>query len=309
MSLEALNRAWKSPQPGTKKLLLLALANVADEWGYAYAGGEYLAKVCNISLRSVRRGLKDLQLAEEIRLVFRGGGRTFKDKTGQQGGEANVYQVIIGLTPEEVTESEKLSKLACNGDKMTPFNGDKMSPHTLNLNTAAVFNSRRAAAANKGDKMTPLAKIGHETSNGDKMSLLLEMLPETAPPNASEVVQVALEAWSGSLEELALLLGKAQFKHSYGLQEALDDARGMGWRGSLDDVVKAWLENPDRIENLIWYGRQKGWGGGLLRKALQSGEWPPELKPDSPAALEAERARYLNDPYRAFYENMEDADV
>ena len=308
MSLEALNRAWKSQQPGTKKLVLLAIANVADEWGYAVTGGDYLAEVCNVDLRSIRRHIKALVEAGELRKYKRGGGRN----------EANVYQVIIGLAPEEVALSETRSKIALeglsgNGDKMSLFsaqNGDKMSPHTLNT-AADIFNSRRAAAV-LGDKMSPFPKwvdkFVRQLKNGDKMSLFLKTLGDL-PEEVYETVETALESWHGSLEELLQLLQGAQFEHSYGLQEAIDDARGVGWRGGLDDVVKAWLEDPDHVENLIWYARQKDWGGGLLRRALQSGEWPPELKPDSRAALEAERARYLNDPYRAFYENMEDADV
>lgn len=68
--------------------------------------------------------------------------------------------------------------------------------------------------------------------------------------------------------------------------EVVDDLNAIGWRGPLDEVVRYWREDPDRVENLLWYARQKGWGGGLLRNALRSGEWPPELKPGSEADLD-----------------------
>ena len=146
--------------------------------------------------------------------------------------------------------------------------------------------------------MTPLAKIGHEESNGDKMTPLVSGLPD----GAQEVVGLVLEHWHGALNELSSLLENARFDHSYSLQDALDDVQGLGWRGSLHDLVRAWLEDPDRVQNLVWYGRQNGWGAGLLRNALRSGEWPPQLMPGSPAAVEAERRRFLEDPYAAFYE-------
>ena len=310
MSLEALNRAWKSNQPGTKKLILLALANVADEWGYVYASGEYLAKVCNVGLRSIRRGIKDLREANEIRLVARGGGRAKSDgANGERRGEANVYQVIIGLSPETIAESEKLSELAiralANGVKMALPNGAKLAPHTL-INNAADINQEREAAALrvKGAKMTPLLylvdKIDHEENNLDNLT----PLPKE---QVQQIAETALAAgWGGELDELARLLVDAaraeRLNYPYGLQDALDDAQAIGWRGSNDNLIRAWLQEPGRVENLIWYARQKSWGGGLLRRALQSGEWPPELMPGSEAAQVRMVERYLQDPYAEFYE-------
>ena len=69
----------------------------------------------------------------------------------------------------------------------------------------------------------------------------------------------------------------------------VDTLNAIGWRGPLDEVVRYWREDPDRVENLLWYAQRKGWGAGLLRNALRSGEWPPELKPGSRAALEGWR--------------------
>ena len=312
MSLEALNRVWQSKQPGTKKLVLLLMAWRADEYGYVVGGADYLARLANISSRSVRRILKDLREANEIRLVHSGGGRASKVSDGFQPGDANVYQIVANMTPEEIASSEEKSDLLRairnNPDKLSPFNPDKLSPNLM-LNNAAVFNSRKAAAAvNKGDKLSPLLglvdKIDRQKSNPDKLSPLLK-------EQIRQVAEVALAAgWGGELGELARLLVNAahaeMLNYPYGLQDALDDARTIGWRGNSDDLIRAWLQEPGRVENLIWYAQQKDWGGGLLRRALQSGEWPPELKPDSPAAWRVMQERYLNDPYAAFYANLPD---
>ena len=308
MSLEALNRVWQSKQPGTKKLVLLLMAWRADEYGYVVGGADYLAALANISARSVRRILKDLREANEIRLVHSGGGRASKVNDGYQPGDANVYQIVANMTPEEIAVSEEKSDLLrvirSNPDKLSPFNPDKLSPNLM-LNNAAVFNTRKAAAAlNKGDKLSPLLdlvdKIDRQESNPDKLS----PLPKE---QVQQVAKVALAAgWGGELDELARLLVDAaraeRLNYPYGLQDALDDARAIGWRGSNDDLIRAWLQEPGRVENLIWYARQKDWGGGLLRRALQSGEWPPELMPGSQAAQLRVVERYLQDPYAEFYE-------
>ncbi|HIQ08481.1 MAG TPA: helix-turn-helix domain-containing protein [Anaerolineaceae bacterium] len=80
--------------------------------------------------------------------------------------------------------------------------------------------------------------------------------------------------------------------------EVVDDLKALGWRGPVDEVVRYWQEDPGRVENLLWYAKKAGWGGGLLRTALRSGEWPPELKPDS----EAYRRRYREGPFAEFFE-------
>ncbi len=74
--------------------------------------------------------------------------------------------------------------------------------------------------------------------------------------------------------------------------------RKIGWRGSMREVAVFWQREPERVRALLRYGLQKGWGGGLLRNALRSGEWPP------PEALEDEdpTAKYKNDPFARFYE-------
>lgn len=295
MSIEALNRAWKSRQPGTRKLVLLAIANVADQWGYAIVGGDYLAGVCNVDLRSIRRHIKALEEAGELRRFREGGGRHI----------ANTYQVILGLTPEEIARSETESeiavrgKLSKNGDKMSSFqpkNGDKMSPHTL-INAAAVKDLINTAAAAKNvysDKMSlfreALDKFVHPSKNGDKMSLFLN------------VGESALQAgWSGSLERLAqLVVAHAEQVHEsdFTLAEAVQQAEDLNWRGGKDDLIAAWLQEPDRVRALLAYARRKEWGGGLLRMALRSGEWPPNdaLDEIDPAA------KYKRDPFAQFYE-------
>ncbi len=74
--------------------------------------------------------------------------------------------------------------------------------------------------------------------------------------------------------------------------------REIGWRGSLSEIERFWNDDPTRVRALLAHARRKGWGGGLLRQALRSGEWPPDEALDEidPAA------KYKTDPFARFYE-------
>ena len=133
------------------------------------------------------------------------------------------------------------------------------------------------------------------SENSDKMTLFLQ------------VGVIALQAgWQGDVEELARLVVNAEnaVDGAFPLEEAISQAQELGWRGSPDELIRAWLQDPNRVENLLWYARQKGRGAGLLRNALRSGEWPPEWKPGSDAELDVWRRQA-----EMLAEIQEDADV
>lgn len=69
MSIAAM--AWakqvKTGSP-TRKLVLLALADYADQWGYCWPTQKTLAKVCECTERTVRRAMEDLIAGQHVRL-------------------------------------------------------------------------------------------------------------------------------------------------------------------------------------------------------------------------------------------------
>jgi len=91
MSFQAM--AWASKvntDSSISKLLLLMIANYANEKGEAYPSQEHLAKLCQCSRRSVVRHINKLEKDKFISIR--------KEKNGAYG--FNLYTLNMGLTPE-----------------------------------------------------------------------------------------------------------------------------------------------------------------------------------------------------------------
>ncbi|MEA3327790.1 MAG: helix-turn-helix domain-containing protein [Chloroflexota bacterium] len=111
MSIRTMDRVWKnSTQAGGKLLLLLAIADFANDDGMAYPGIKTLAEKTRQSRRTVQRQLSMLEKKGEI-AIEPGTGRS----------NTNTFWVLAGMDPElKQTHIEHCQKL--KGDKMTPFN-------------------------------------------------------------------------------------------------------------------------------------------------------------------------------------------
>jgi len=66
MSFEAFAKAWESQSPPAHKLVLLAIANQADEYGCAVVNLGNLGRKCNMTLAEVRIALDSLAAAGEV---------------------------------------------------------------------------------------------------------------------------------------------------------------------------------------------------------------------------------------------------
>ena len=61
MNVRAIRWAWAQNLPSTHKLVLLALADLADAAGQCSPNISSLAVLCNVSTRTIRRALRDLE--------------------------------------------------------------------------------------------------------------------------------------------------------------------------------------------------------------------------------------------------------
>jgi hypothetical protein len=74
MSIEVMSSVWKySRQKGSARLLLLAIADSANESGEAWPGIRSLAKKCATTDRNIQKLIKQIEAAGEL-LVVEGGG-------------------------------------------------------------------------------------------------------------------------------------------------------------------------------------------------------------------------------------------
>lgn len=121
MSIHTMVRVWNHSQAaGNNLLVMLALADRADEDGVCWPGADFIAKRSRLSVRTVHRIIKKLEKTEEL-LVFR---RRRPDGTNH----TNYYIIAVGLEPERL--DAVIDRIAANlrpGDKMTPSHSDKLS--------------------------------------------------------------------------------------------------------------------------------------------------------------------------------------
>ena len=107
MSQKIINRVWeKGKTGGTTMLVLLALADIADDWGYCYPSLIELASKIKQSLDTLSEMLTKLERLGEIR-------RAAYEVVlvGDKHFSTVVYQVISGMTLAEIEDSEKRSLL------------------------------------------------------------------------------------------------------------------------------------------------------------------------------------------------------
>ncbi|MBN8580364.1 MAG: hypothetical protein J0L96_06795 [Anaerolineae bacterium] len=168
MSVETSNRVWKrSGKGGTPLLLLLALADWSDDWGYCHPSIEQMAIKCRQTERNILNLIADLEKSRELRRLARGKG-------GRGKGSGSVYQVITGMSLVDITASEQSSPLArmtlaklAIGEVAPPsafkplletdekISGEKFSPEKQSPDFSPVSIVRLNELINVSDSSTP----------------------------------------------------------------------------------------------------------------------------------------------------------
>ena len=131
MSIKVMTNVWaESKQKGSKLLLLLALADHADDNGFCFPGTETLAQKIRMTTQSVYNLTKALIEDGELVKISR-----------QDMGRSNTYIVLIGATIDEIKAASKradsfgggqifLPPSTCEilgGDKIAALGGDKIA--------------------------------------------------------------------------------------------------------------------------------------------------------------------------------------
>ena len=96
MSIKTMSRVWEhSQQSGTKLLLLLAIADHANDEGVAWPGMTSLSRKIRASLTYTKELIKELLTSGDLELVKSGGGHN-----------SNTYRVVVGEVPGRHTSPE-----------------------------------------------------------------------------------------------------------------------------------------------------------------------------------------------------------
>lgn len=100
--------AWSQVLPPAPKLILMALADNADDAGYCWPRVKKIAERCSVSERTVQRTLKSFETSALLRVI-----RRFRPEDGRQ--TSNGYQLGLQAYP----------------DRMSPSPARRQSPHDI----------------------------------------------------------------------------------------------------------------------------------------------------------------------------------
>jgi len=101
MSIKAMNWAWEQPLPPVPKLVLMALADNADDHGYCWPKMKTIAAKCSTSERTVQRTIKTLLAA----------GLLKKDARFSASGQQVSNGYTLALTyPDKLSPSPKCNE-------------------------------------------------------------------------------------------------------------------------------------------------------------------------------------------------------
>ena len=134
MSIKAMNWAFGLELKPVKKVILLALADSADDDGRCWPGKKYLARKCSVAEKTITRQVEELQAMGLVKVIHRKQGEWNKTNLYQLNLQADVVNSVDVDTPEneEIKPVEGGDNLSGGGDKMTlpttEKGRDKMSP-------------------------------------------------------------------------------------------------------------------------------------------------------------------------------------
>jgi len=202
MSVATSTRVWKrSTKGGASLLLLLAMADWSDDWGYCYPSLVQMANKCRQTDRNILNLIRELEMAGELRRVARGKG-------GRGKFSGSVYQVTAGMSAKEIRASEQVSPLAQTtlvrlqsgemaqpvprkkstktGEKISPEN---FSPEKQSPDFSPVFPSALNELINVNDSPPPSAEAPKNDPEPEELAEVLYRLvrpTHLAIPNSDQ---------------------------------------------------------------------------------------------------------------------------
>jgi hypothetical protein len=138
---------WEhSRAEGSDLLVLLALADIADDDGECWPSVGYLAKKCRIDTRTVQRRIRSLEELSEV-VVIRNGGKT----RIVGASKSNRYRITIHMPEED--EGGDLPRVAiCQGgtgarERVAPLPGGRVAQAPPNTSVDTSVESSLVASA------------------------------------------------------------------------------------------------------------------------------------------------------------------
>lgn len=141
MGIAAYKAVWgKSKSKGSERLVMLCLAEHADDSGYCYPSLTTIANETKVSKRQVTRALQNLHDAGEIEY-----------KPGDGRGNYSEFWILLDLRASSC--KEKGDTLSQNDDISPPFEGEEKGD--ISAIKDDILSKRVTSETGKGDMVTP----------------------------------------------------------------------------------------------------------------------------------------------------------
>lgn len=163
MSITAMKYVWdNSPQKGSLKLMLLAIADNANENGDAFPGITRLAKKCSISERAAQQAINALERAGELQVFVQVGTKT-------TSGWTNLYRVVMKDAAQPAVYNQQ---------------GERVHPRPIKS-----IKERQFPAQQEVKPASPLQEVKPASPDGVQLASPHEVKPASPKPSVQPSVQ------------------------------------------------------------------------------------------------------------------------
>ena len=243
MSIKVMSWVWEQDLPPLDKIVLMAIADHADDDGYAWPGMKRIAEKCSMEKRTVQRHVEKLQEQQLLKVESR--------QRNDGSSSSNGYTVVMDGTKEEgVAESHPpMSGMTPpHGTDDTPLTVIEPSEETTTTTTSGSIAKSLADALPKVmESVRNLPPITNQLE-GDMPDLRDKVtLDEGTGRSWHDIVEAQLQAQRDT--EKVLLNNGAEWEATgddspLTLLEVLNDPE---WLTTLADVVTPTVEQRNRI--------------------------------------------------------------
>lgn len=239
MSLNASNEVWACSQASRHGVLvlLLAIAEEADDWGYKTGPSlEVLAPKCRCDPRTVIRLIKAAEAQGELIVI-------------RNVNQLNQYQLTPGGQP--ITPRNRQLAARGRGDKLTPqgrqsatdnlpVQGDKSNSdcHTVPI-TTHVYHDDDDALARAFSIIQRLEACGIEGANRQRLAALYCQFAD-GPDDVAEIIQRTITSWAAGQGGRGAVIRAPNGLIVRRLQQAYEVRTG---------AQKAWQVADDRLRD------------------------------------------------------------
>ncbi len=257
MSVKATSAVWEqSAAVGPARLVLLSIADHADPVGVAWPSVARLARMCQLSGRSVQKHILSLEELGELR-------RSFNE--GRRG--TNVYEILLNFDENSKKKGvQKPPSESTPRQNRHPVNSEGSppsipTPPPVNLGSEPLSEStpEPLRTTKKQEREPAREELGEESPSPSDFQFCLEMMAELFPlaiVPLPDLDRRLLEAWQNSIVEL----NPEDFEAlTCWFVHADDEARGRKkWPRDRKEFLQNFTEAIEKVREW-WQERGQAW--------------------------------------------------